>query len=436
MSEMACLVTFTDGSSNLKKSSSNLQLNMEEPCTWSVTLDNSEGDYNPGESIANPRTYTGVFNLVYEAWDGSSSRTSPDLILEDYDYDTHTVTLSGRCKLAKLDREDQVFGDFKEVTVAAICTALAAPYGLTVAGAPSRTVKLFRGFGNPLNLLRTLLYPTHTFRMGAGSEIVVEPVATHTGGPTITDEDWLEVLKFKRTSEIFNKATVERVEGGGGQQTLADEERSASAGENIYDSQRVDLSSPSRSFSIDVDFGQRGELTNFVVWEEEGSAIGPLEGTKTYLGTTDATYITFDYILSDWAYDPDRGPFTPTWQVVISGTPAEGVAPSEDFSATASAGAGDRPYPEPFTSLALETYADALAAAQALVHVGTRRGNPLEAAWRLSPDKIGWPNQEFALTDYLSGLTDGWIAETLNVTEEEAGDTGTITMEASRAEET
>ena len=435
MSEMACVVTFTDGSTALRKTSSNLQLNMEEPCTWSVTLDNSEGDYNPGESIANPRTYSGVFNLVYSAWDGSSTRTSPDLVLEDYDYDTHTVTLSGRCKLAKLDREDQVFGDFTDTTVAAICTALAAPSGLTVSGAPTRAVKLFRGFGNPLNMMRNLLYPTHTFRMGSGNQIMVEPVATHDGGPTITDEDWLEVLKFKRTSEIYNKATVERVEGGGGYQTLADEERSASDGENIYASQRVDLSSPSRAFTIDVDFGQRGELVNIVVWDADDNAIGPLEGTKTYLGTTAAAYVTFDYVLSDWAYDPDRGPFTPTWQMVISGVPADGPAPSEDFSVTATAGAGDRPYPEPFTSLALENLTDATAAAQALVHLGTRRGNPLEAAWRLSPDKIGWPNQEFALTDYLSGLTAGWIAETLNVTEDEAGDTGTITMEASRAEE-
>lgn len=428
----------------LKKISSSLRLVLDEPASWTIVLDNSEGDYDPDESIANPRTYSNTLSIEYETADGADSWTSPDLVLEDYDYDTDVVTLTGRCRLAQLDRDDQVIDNgsgsatFENTTVDAVLDAIAAEYSMTVTGAPTRAVRSFQAVGNPLDMFRDLLYPTHCFRMGSGSQIVVQAIDSNGSGPAYADAPDLEVVRFKRTSEIYNKATVERVTPNAGLQQLAFEERSG--GDTLVGVQSVTLSAPSRylllrSYPAQIR-GDRGVITSMQLKDSEGGIVGASPYNKpSYVGNTPVASVDFQYELTD----PEAvnwGPWTPRWIAEFWGYDTEDSPPEvEGYSATATAGSGDRPYPEPFTSLAIETESDAQDAADALVALGTRQGNILNFQCALHPDLIPWPNNALDLTDFKSGLTGtDWICEAVSIDEAEGGDTGTISIEATRSE--
>lgn len=437
-SESAVIVTAkVGGATVLKKQSSDLRLVLDEPCTWSIVLDNSGGDYDPDEAIANPRTYSAVLSLTYD--DGADPWTSPDLILEDYDYDTGSVTIGGRCRLSQLDRDDQFVdsGDgtatFEDTTVAAVINAILAAVSLTQTGAPTRAVKKFHAVGNLLDLVRDLLYPTHRMRMGAGSQVVIQAIDAEPAGPSYTDVDHVEILTFARTSEIYNKATVERVSSVAGWQVLAEAE--VSGGDTLADVQTIELDTPSRSFIIAQRYGKRGVIDSVVLRDSGGASVGATPYPQiAYSGNTSVSSIDFQYSLNVGA--ADYGPFTPEYYWRVEGYPDSVSAPeTEGYSATATAGSGDRPYPEPFTSLAIETEADAQAAADALVVLGTRLGNMLNFNTRLNPTKIPWPNMALDLTDGVSGLTGTeWICETVTITEDESGETGNILIEATRSE--
>jgi len=432
MSELAPIVTVSTSGGLLKKRASSLTMVLDEPCSWSVRLDNSEGDYNPSASLSNPRTYGGY--LTINVSDGDNIWPSPDLVVEDYDYNTETVTLSGRCRLSQLDREDQVEGTYEDTTVSAILSDVAGSYGLSVSGAPSRKVVEFQAVGNPLEWFRDLLAPTHTFRMGSGGTIIVQPVSGASGGPSYTDEDHLEIVRFKRTSEIFNKAIVERVYNTGGIQRLVDEGRSE--GSSLGAEQEVILSSPSRNFYMTEMFGERGRL-NSVQLIGAGDSIlsGALPYTiRSYTGVEPVHKIRFSYDLVDPAAT-NWGAWTPNWYVIVDGYPADvDEPPEEDYHAVSSVGGGNRPYPEPFTSLAIETQSDAQHAATALTTVGTRQGNILNCSVRLLPLLIPYPNQSVTINDYLSGLSGSFVVEAVTISEDEDGDTGTISVEATRSE--
>jgi len=429
-SELACIVTARAGETVLRKIRTSLTLVGDEPCPWEITLDNSSGDYNPSSSIANPRTYTEYLSITVDN-ESDTPWDSPDLVLEDYDYDTSTVTLTGRCRLSELDREDQIIGDFEDETVANILTAIAAEYGLTVTGAPTRTVKMFHAIGNPLDMFRELLSPTHTFRMGAGGQIVCESVLTHDPGPSLSDDEDLEILRFKRTSEIYNKATVERVAASGGLVTLFNEGRSG--GSSLGAGQEAVFSEPTRNFIIRTKFGERGELNSIVPWSEDGP-LTPLPLNQTaWSSTTPIVKLVFVYELNVSA--ATWGEYTPNWWMEVAGWPISvDPVPEEGYSQTAFAGAGDRPYPEPFTSISISSESDALTAAQALVELGTRQGTILTVATRLNPTKIAKPNSTIQVEDYESQLDDEFVVEATTISDDESGDTGTITIEATYSE--
>lgn len=428
MIELAPIVTVSTSGGLLRKQASSITMVLDEPCSWTVQLDNSEGDYNPSASLANPRTYSGYLNIDVDL--DSDSWSSPDLVVEDYSYDTDSVTISGRCRLSELDREDQTLGDYEDTTVAAILTDIAGVYGLTVTGAPTRAVRIYHAIGNPLQMFRELLNPTHVFRMGAGNQIVVEPVAGVSGTTSFVDDEHLEVVRFKRTSEIFNKAIVERVYSGGGQQVLADQRKSE--GGSLGAGQIVELSSPSRAFTVVEKFGLRGNLVGIQALDASDNVLATLGG-NSYVGTTAAAKVRFSYDLNVNAQDGTA--YTPEWWVKIVGYPdTVDPPPVEGYSATATAGAGDRPYPEPFTSQTIEDQAAAQAAANAFVEIGTRQGNILDISTRLHPSRIPAPNSTISITDFQSGLSGSWIAEVVNITEDEDSDTGTTGVEATKNE--
>lgn len=431
MSEVACLVIARAGATVLKKISSSITIVGDEPASWQIVLDNSERDYITTAAIANPRTFSSTLSLEVEG--GGNSWNSVDLILEDYSYDTNTVTISGRCRLAQLDREDQPIGDYENTTVAVVLAAVATLYGMTVTGAPTRALKLYHAIGNPLEIFRDLLQPTHTFRMGAGSQIVIQSITSNPTGPSYEDDDHLEIVRFKRTSDIYNKATVERVVQTSGRITLVNDERSG--GDELAGTKTVTFSEPSRVFNLDRLFARRGKIQSIVFLDQSNNPINATPFNQVvYVGLTPVYAMQFQYDLIT-ANAVNWGDWTPRWEIEISGYPLSiSPVPIEGYSQTATAGAGDRPYPEPFTSLALETEAAALAAAQALVAIGTRQGNMLDFSTRLAPTMIPSPNQSCAVTDYLSGLSGSFIVEAVTISEEESGDTGTITVEASRSE--
>jgi hypothetical protein len=437
VSELACIVTARAGSTLLKKQASSLTLVNDEPCGWSITLDNRDQDYNPSAAIANPRTFSEVCSLKYD--DESDVWNSPDLVLEDYSYNTNQVTISGRCRLAQLDREDQQIdagggiSTFENTTVATLVAAIVSPYGLTISGAPSRAVRMFNAVGNPLQMLRDLLGPTHTFRMGAGTQIVVESISSNSSGPDYTDDEDLEVLEFRRTSDLYNKATVERVTPTGGRITLVDEQKSQDGSENIFADQEVSLSEPSRVFTIEEAFGERGELLGFQLWNGESSVGAVPFLNRTYVGITQVTRITFTYTLN--VGHEEQGPYTPNWSIKVRGYPLSvDPVPTTGYSQTRTAGAGDRPYPEPFTSLAIENNTDAGSAASALVDIGGRQGNSLRMSTRLRPTHIPWPNQSIGIEDAHSEIDAEFVVAMVGITEDQNGDTGTITAEATQSE--
>ena len=180
-----------------------------------------------------------------------------------------------------------------------------------------------------------------------------------------------------------------------------------SEGASLGSGQSVTLSEPSRAVRVEKAEGRRSIVEDIVFRDSLGNPLN----TQPFTGPGSAFYsltpihsVTFSNNLKPGA--AGQGAYTPRWEFVLSGFPL-GVdpVPVEGYSATSTEGAGDRPYPEPFTSLAIENLADAQASADALTEIGTRIGNILNFKVRLMPGKIPDPNALISITDAKSGLT-------------------------------
>ncbi len=419
-----------------------LRLTYNEPCTWSLRLDNSEQTYNADQPIANPRTLTDTVSIQFEDEVAESTWTSPDLLVEDYDYNTDVVTVSGRCKLAKLDVDDQGIdvGDgtatLEDSTVAAALALIGAEVGLTFSGAPTRVIRgPIHLVGNLLQLVLEILGPTHVIRMGSGNTVLVESSTTHSTATALTDNDDLEILTYRRTSYIYNKATVERIVETTGRQVLF--QIQASGGELLgpTPSPIQSFVTPSRNFQFIVLSGYRGVIDSITLRDDEGDPVGggPFSGLFTYVGNDVVHGFTYVYTESDDA-DTWGVPWTPNVDILVIGYPSSvDPVPEVGYSETATAGAGNRPYPDPFSSLSVDTAADAQAMAQALVDRGTRDGNILNLAIRHRVD-FPIPNQEVPVTDFLSGIDESPVIEATTIDWDESSDTGTITLEGTISE--
>ena len=90
---------------------------------------------------------------------------------------------------------------------------------------------------------------------------------------------------------------------------------------------------------------------------------------------------------------------------------------------------------EPFSVVSIDTAAEALAAATALVDQGVRMGQILNLQTRLRPSKIFRANDELSLEDFLSGIDLDVVLELPAFSWDEASDTGTLTYDCTFAEE-
>jgi hypothetical protein len=175
--ESAPIIWVTRSGSTLRTMGGNVSMPHSEPWTWSATLDNTAGTYHPFSTVALVRGAAAYYKINV-SFAAETPWASCDLVAEDYEYNTDEVTISGRCRLAELDRDDQVIEVADELstaegeTVAAILALVAAHCGLTVTGAPTRVVPQYHLVGNPLQMFRDLLEPTHGFRMGTGGQVV------------------------------------------------------------------------------------------------------------------------------------------------------------------------------------------------------------------------------------------------------------------------
>ena len=442
--EIAPIIYVTRASAIVRTTAGSITLPYSEPCSWNVTLDNSTGLYNPSAALAQVREHAEVYMQISVYDDELDSWVSPDLVAEDYDYNTDVVTLSGRCRLAELDRDDQVIevpdtgglATAEGWTVANLCELICAHCGLTITGAPTRVVSEYNLVGNPLQMLRDLLEPTHVFRMGEGGQVVVTPATSHTSAGDLVDADDLEILRFRRTTQINNRATVERLVPQAQFETLFDESRSGGSELGAIDGPANGphaLSTPSRYFTFTIKDGYRaldGQLVGFRLIGEDGETVGTAPFTLgSYIGVEPVHAFSF-YYLVDEEDATSWGPWTPNWRIQIQGIPADAdPVPEVGYSETYSAGAGDRPYPEPYSSVALATAEDAQAAAQALVDVGIRAGNILNCATRLRPAKVFLANAGVTVVDASSELDVDAVIEAVTDGWDEDGDTGTITYE-------
>lgn len=388
------------------------------------------------------RTNGLVYAVTVTDPNDDSTWESVDLLAEEYDYDTGRVTLSGRCKLAKLDVDDQVIiaeDDLSTAegwTVAELLTEIAGHVGLTVTGAPTRVVPQFHLVGNPLEMFGDLLEPTHGFRMGSGNQIVVFELASRSTAGSLKDDADLELVKFKRSSAIRNRATVERLVPDPGPVVLYSGTASQEPGGSPVTGTQgpFEFSSPSRYWWFTKKNGYRGEINSVSPKDEVGAPVGsqPLTATA-YQNSEPAAGCSFNYELGEDA--AAQGPFVPNWEIEVTGYPADVLPPpTEDFSATKSAGAGDKPYPEPFSCISINTQEEAETAAQALVDKGIREGQMLNLGTRVRPDKIFAANSSIDLEDFLSGLNLDVVLETPTLAWGEK-DTGTLGYECTFAEE-
>ena len=422
----------------LRTESGNISMPHSEPCTWSAVLDNSADSYGPSSSVASVRANEDVYCSIKVTH--GTTWTSPDLIIEDYEYDTYSVTVSGRCRLAELDRDDQVIlvpdtddlSTAEGLTVAAILALVATHCGLTVSGAPTRVVPIYHLVGNPLQMFRDLLEPTHGFRMGAGGLIECFLLSSRTATGELKDDLDLEVLKFRRGTEIRNRATVERLVNQPGPELLF--QRSASEISAVGTQGPFDME-PSRQWWFTVKKGYRGEINSVSPKDSEGDPVGTQPLVVNQYTNAEASYaLSFVYELHEDAYD--NGDFVENYEVEIWGYPLDVDPPPEEaFSATVTAGTGNRPYPEPFSAISINTQEEAEAAAQALVDAGVRLGQILNLQTRLRPSKIFKANDGIDLEDFHSGLELEIVLEVLSLSWDESGDTGTITYECTFAEE-
>lgn len=408
-----------------------------EPCTWKAVLDNKSRTYGFTSDIANPAAYTGTFNLNLLDSEGETW-SSPDLVLKLYDYDTGTVSISGKCKLDLMDRNSQniiVDSETGSMTVEnmplnEVLQLLADTAGLTVSGAPStNVVEWHLADINPLKEFQKLCDPTLVFYMGSGNTIIVESATDHTLARTLTGHDDLFLLKFSRSDELTNAATVERIVPQPGRVVLFDE--GGSGGSEIEETNGPHaLSEPSRSLTFEIKEALRGRIIGIVLLDESGDPIYEDQFTMpSYTGTVPVHSFTFIYDVNELA-DSWPGEWTPQWHIRITGLGLDAApVPLEGYSATATAGAGDRPYEEAFSSAAINNQTEAGVAAQALADRGARAGNVLNVATRLTAD-VPTPNAGVRVTDWHAEISSlDCVLELLKITWAAKGDSGTMSWD-------
>lgn len=411
-----------------------------EPAEFSFTIDNEDGTYGPDSDLADVRNASPTY-LVLHIQTGEDTWTSPDLRAKGYrSAPEETVILTGRCRLCEIDINDQAIdagsglSTIEGETADNIVDMILTPYGLTATGVPARVIPTFDLVGNPLDWLGELL-PDYVFRMGTGGQLLFTQYTSHGTGPDLVDEDHLEILDFFRSDDIYNRATVERVVPQSGEVTLLHVQQSFEA----HPSPSVlpfNLDQPSRSFVFRIMKAYRGEnlFAELVLLDENGDPTGPAPYTMTsYTGTTPVHSITVDYALT-----PDaaaNGPFKSNLEILITGYPLDvDPPPTEGYSATETEGAGDRPFPEPFTLVVVPDLTAAQAVAAAKVEKGMRDGSLLDLEMRILADKIPVPNGATTVTDAKKNFASkAVIVETISLTGGGV-DTGTMSLQTTFVE--
>lgn len=409
-----------------------------EPAEFSFTIDNQSGDYGKDSDVADVRGTPTYLTLHIQT--GAVTWTSPDLRVKGYrSGPDETAILTGRCRLCELQVNDQQIdvGDglstIEGETADNIVDIILTEYGLTATGVPARVIPTFDLVGSPITWLEELL-PDYVFRMGTGGQVIFSLYTSHATGPDLVDEDHLEVLDFYRSDDIYNRATVERVVPQSGEIELLNLQQSW----DTHPSPSVleyDLSEPSRQISIRILKGYRGSLQELVLIDEEDNPItgpGPWTATR-YTGITPVAKISVDYVLGLDAYD--NGPFKSNIEILITGYPLDvDPVPTEGYSYTASEGAGDKPFPEPFSLAVVPDLTAAQSVAEAKVEKGMRDGSLLDLETRLLAGFIPIPNGGCTVTDAKKGFDAmGVIVETISLSGGE-GDTGTMSLQTTFVE--
>lgn len=415
--------------------SGNLTLSYSEPCEFTFELDNSSGDYEQDEELADVREPEPEYLLLNIQTGEDTWPDCPDLRVKNYrSGPDDTVTVSGRCRLCELDKNDQAIvvdgiSTVEGETAANLVDMIVAAYGLTATGVPDRVIPTFDLVGNPLEWLGEML-PDYVFRMGSGNQVVFSLYTSHASGPHLEDEEHLEVLDFVRSDDIYNKATVERVVPTSGEVELLNVQQSWDA----HPSPSVlefTLDQPSRQFSFRILKGYRGKLQEMVLLDESGDPItGPGPFTNpSYTGTVPVYSFTVDYVPGIDA--GDLGPYKPNIEILVTGLPlAVDPVPVDGYSATATAGAGDRPYPEAFSLVVVPDQTAAMSVAEAKVEKGLRDGSLLGLETRILANKIPIANGGATVTDAKKKFTaKPVIAESIRLSFDRSGDTGTMAVE-------
>jgi len=409
-----------------------------EPAEFTFTLDNQDGTYGQDSAIADVRNASPTY-LVLHIQTGEDTWASPQLRVKGYrSGPDETAIVTGRCRLCELDVNDQAIdaGDgistIEGETAATIINTILTEYGLTQTGAPSRVIPTFDLVGNPLDWLGELL-PDYVFRMSTSTagQLLFTQYTSHGSGPALEDREHLEVVDFFRSDDIYNRATVERVVPQSGEVVLFSIQQSF----DTHPSPSVlefTLDQPSRQFRFVTMKAYRGQslFTELVLKDEHGDPTGITPYTMTsYTGTTPVYSFTVDYALTPDA--SSNGPFKSNLEILIVGYPLDvDPVPVEGYSYTASEGAGDRPYPEPFTLAVVPDLAAAQAVAEAKVEKGLRDGSLLDLEIRVLADMIPVPNGAATVTDYKKGFSaKAVIVETINLSGAESGDSGTMALQ-------
>lgn len=442
MIESAPLWSVTRGGEEIEEASDiSLTLSYSEPCEFSLTIDNSGGGYGPNSEISDVRAADPEYLLLNIQTGSDTWPDCPDLRVKTYrSGPDETVTVTGRCRLCELDKNEQAIdvGDgistIEGETADVIVDMIVSAYGLTATGVPARVIPTFDLVGNPLEWLSELL-PDYVFRMGTGNQIIFSPYTTHASGPHLEDAAHLEVLDFVRSDDIYNKATVERVVPQSGEIELLHAQQSF----DTHPSPSVlsfSFSEPSRQFTFRILKAYRGvDLnTEMVLLDENGDPTGTAPFTlDTYTGTVPVYGFTVDYaLLPDAAAN---GPFKSNLEILVTGYPLDvDPVPLEGYSATATAGLGDQPYPEPFTLAVVPDLTAAMSVAEAKVEKGMRDGSLLGLSTRIMADKIPRANGGLTVTDAKKGLSNkAVIAESITLTLG-ASETGTMAVETTFVE--
>lgn len=420
----------------LKTRGGTLTIVNNEPQELTADLDNdSGGDYKPASAVAQVRDFVSALPLTVRIDSGGTAWTSSDFLVDEYqfrgDAKSDEVALECSCKLSELDLDDQYMPDLVATTVGAAASDIATEYGLTVNGAPSRNLRgPYHRNGNPLDWMGDVLEPLSNFRMGAGSQLEIFPATPGPVSHTYIDKDWIQKLDFRRSKRVQNEATVERVVEAIGVVNLVDE--ALTGGTSLGGPQTVSLSSPSRSFRFIQKYGQYGVVEDIVLLDGGGLPIAGAPApynSEIYEGAEAVHSIQFNYNLKPGALT--WGPFEPNWEIQVEGsTLAANPVPIEGFSETRTAGLGDRPYPDPFSTLILDNATDAGQAAQVFADEGQRRGTVLVVTVRVTDD-FPMPGGSIQVIDARSGLSVIAVVELVRITWAEGSDPGTLRLECS-----